>query len=223
MELLSSEFRGRRLIGSPSFQARFVGVPIARVVREEAEDCPLDTSTLSKGPPIPLRCGTGLRRCVCHPDQIALVRGTHHIAFVTADIDRLVAFYERVFDAQVIGDREDRGRRHALIALGDTVLHPFEIPADRVPGRQPMFERGRLDHVALEATSEDAFLEIRRRLIEEEAHATEDGLVTDMGGSVWSFSFHDPDGMWGEVMWIPPGASLKDVKRPPEWEMIDPS
>jgi hypothetical protein len=29
--------------------------------------------------------------------------------------------------------------------------------------------------------------------------------------------------MWGEVMWIPPGASLKDVKRPPEWEMIDPS
>jgi len=135
----------------------------------------------------------------------------------------LVAFYERVFDAQVIGDREDRGRRHTLIALGDTVLHPFEIPADRVPGRQPMFERGRLDHVALEATSEDAFLEIRRRLIEEEAHATEDGLVTDMGGSVWSFSFHDPDGMWGEVMWIPPGASLKDVKRPPEWEMIDPS
>lgn len=37
LELLSSEFRGRRLIGSPNFEARFAGVPIARVVREEGE------------------------------------------------------------------------------------------------------------------------------------------------------------------------------------------
>jgi hypothetical protein len=24
-------------------------------------------------------------------------------------------------------------------------------------------------------------------------------------------------------MWMPPGASFDDIKRPPEWEMIDPS
>ncbi|HET7745088.1 MAG TPA: VOC family protein [Gaiellaceae bacterium] len=152
-----------------------------------------------------------------------LIDGFHHIAFLTADLDRLMGFYERVFDARVLGDREDRGRRHALIALGEhTVLHPFEVPADRVPDRQAMFERGRLDHLAFNAASKDAFLEIRRRLIAEGVHATEDGLVTDMGGSVWSVSYHDPDGMWVEVMWMPPGARFDDIKRPPEWEMIDP-
>jgi hypothetical protein len=36
-------------------------------------------------------------------------------------------------------------------------------------------------------------------------------------------SLHDPDGMWCEVMWMPPGASFDDIKRAPEWEMIDPS
>jgi catechol 2,3-dioxygenase-like lactoylglutathione lyase family enzyme len=154
---------------------------------------------------------------------VTLVRGFHHVAFVTSDLDRLVAFYQRIFDAHVVLDRDDGGRRHALIEIGEhAALHPFEVPADQVPGRQAMFERGRLDHVALDATTKEAFLEIRRRLIAEGAHATEDGLVTDMGGSVWSISFHDPDGMWGEVMWVPPGASFDDIKRPPEWEMIDP-
>ena len=150
--------------------------------------------------------------------------GFHHIAFLTADLDRLIGFYERVFDAKVIADREDSGRHHALIAIGEhIVLHPFEVPADLVPGRQPMFERGRIDHLAFNAASQGAFLEIRRRLIAEGAQATEGGLVTDMGGSVWSFSFHDPDGMWGEVMWMPPSARFSDIERPPEWKMIDPS
>jgi catechol 2,3-dioxygenase-like lactoylglutathione lyase family enzyme len=29
-----------------------------------------------------------------------LVEGVHHVAFLTEDMDRLVAFYERVFDAR---------------------------------------------------------------------------------------------------------------------------
>lgn len=120
-------------------------------------------------------------------------------------------------------DREDGGRRHSLIEIGPiTTLHPFEVPASEVPGRQPMFERGRLDHVALNTSSEEAFREIRRRLIAEGAHATENGLVTDMGGSVWSFSFHDPDGTWSEVMWAGPDARFEDIGRPDEWKMIDP-
>ena len=152
-----------------------------------------------------------------------LVDGFHHVAFLTADLDRLIAFYERIFDARVALEREDGGRRHALIQIGErTTLHPFEVQADKVPGRKPMFERGRLDHLALDATSKEAFLEIRRRLIADGAHATEDGLVTDMGGSVWSISFHDPDGAWGEVMWAPPHARFDGIKSPPEWEMIDP-
>jgi catechol 2,3-dioxygenase-like lactoylglutathione lyase family enzyme len=151
---------------------------------------------------------------------VTLLNDLHHLAFVTADMDRLISFYERMFDARVTLDRDDGGLRHAFIEVGPhTVLHPFEAPADKVPGRQEIFDRGRLDHFALNAASEEAFREIRRRLIAEGANATEGGLVTDMG-SVLSFSFHDPDEGWHEVMWV------KDVpdarpKSPPEWEMID--
>jgi catechol 2,3-dioxygenase-like lactoylglutathione lyase family enzyme len=150
-----------------------------------------------------------------------LVNDLHHMTFLTADLDRLISFYERVFEARTT-DRDDGGRRHAFIEIGPhTVLHPFEVPASLVPGRQPIFERGRLDHFALSAASEEAFREIRRRLIAEGAHATEDGLVTDIG-AMWSLSFHDPDGGWHEVMWVKPGTSLaEDMKRPEEWEMVD--
>jgi catechol 2,3-dioxygenase-like lactoylglutathione lyase family enzyme len=154
--------------------------------------------------------------------SVALVNDLHHMTFLTSDMDRLIAFYERVFDARVTLDREDGGRRHAFIEIGPhTVLHPFEVPSDEVPGRRPIFGRGRLDHFALNAASEDAFREIRRRLIAEGAHATEGGLVTDMG-ALLSFSFHDPDDGWHEVIWVKSGATSEDVlKRPAEWEMIE--
>ena len=152
---------------------------------------------------------------------MALVNDLHHMTFLTADMDRLISFYERIFDARVTLDREDGGRRHAFIEIGDhTVLHPFLVPEADVPGRQEIFKRGRLDHFAFNAVSEDAFREIRRRLIAEGAHATEGGLVTDMG-AVWSLSFHDPDEGWHEVMWAKPGAALADLKPPPEWRMIE--
>jgi catechol 2,3-dioxygenase-like lactoylglutathione lyase family enzyme len=153
---------------------------------------------------------------------VTLVDDLHHVAFLTADLDRLIAFYERIFDARVTLDRDDGGRRHAFIAIGPrTVLHPFEVPAERVPGRQPIFERGRLDHLAFNTASEEAFREIRRRLIAESAHATEGGLVTDMG-SLLSFSFHDPDGAWHEVIWVKPDAPPDAAPtRPDEWQMIE--
>ena len=151
-----------------------------------------------------------------------LVNDLHHMTFLTADLDRLISFYERIFEARVTFDRDDGGRRHAFIEIGPhTVLHPFEVPASAVPGREPIFERGRLDHFALNAASEEAFRKIRHRLIAEGAHATDGGLVTDMG-AMWSLSFHDPDGGWHEVMWVKPDASLDDMTRPDEWVMIDP-
>ena len=152
---------------------------------------------------------------------MALLNDLHHMTFLTADMDRLMAFYERIFDARVMLDLEEDGVRHAFIEIGPhTVLHPFEVPGVEVPGRQPIFERGRLDHFALNAASEQAFREIRRRLIAEQAHATEDGLVTDMGAML-SFSFHDPDGGWNELMWVKPDVPLEELKGPSEWTMID--
>ena len=49
---------------------------------------------------------------------------------------------------------------------------------------------------------------------------SEGGLVTDMG-SLLSFSFHDPDDGWHEVIWVKPGGAENGLKRPPDWKMID--
>ena len=67
-----------------------------------------------------------------------LSTGIHHIATVTSDIERLIDFYESVFDASVIADLTEGGLRHAFIDLGGgVVLHPFAVPGadvDRYTG-----------------------------------------------------------------------------------------
>jgi catechol 2,3-dioxygenase-like lactoylglutathione lyase family enzyme len=67
-----------------------------------------------------------------------LLNGIHHLTFVTSDMDRLIAFYERVFGARVTVDLEEEGLRHAFIEVGPhTVLHPFQVPGSsrRAPSR----------------------------------------------------------------------------------------
>jgi catechol 2,3-dioxygenase-like lactoylglutathione lyase family enzyme len=145
--------------------------------------------------------------------------GIHHLSTLTADMDRLIGFYERVFDARVTLDMEEDGLRHTFIELGSgTVLHPFQIPGIEVPQDEiPMFQRGRLDHFGLNAASEDAFHELRRRVIAEGAG---DGLVTDMG-PLLSFSFTDPDGAGLEVMWVKPGVPVETTLPRAEWTVAE--
>jgi hypothetical protein len=59
----------------------------------------------------------------------------------------------------------------------------------------PIFDRGRVDHIALSAASPEAFEKIRERLVSEGAS---DGTITDFG-TVLSVFFRDPDGMEAEV------------------------
>src|SRR3712207_9224075 len=76
--------------------------------------------------------------------KLPLLNDIHHLTFVTSDMDRLIAFYERVFGARVTVDLEEEGLRHAFIEVGPyTVLHPFQVPGVEPPGQQPMFGRGR--------------------------------------------------------------------------------
>jgi catechol 2,3-dioxygenase-like lactoylglutathione lyase family enzyme len=147
-----------------------------------------------------------------------LLDDINHLTFVTADMDRLISFYERVFGARTTVDLEEEGLRHALIEVGPhTVLHPFQIPGIDPPGQQPMFERGRLDHFALNAVSEEAFRELHRRI---EAEGALDSVVTDMG-SMLLFSFLDPDDGRHEVVWRKPGVPVEAGLRQAEWKTVE--
>lgn len=121
--------------------------------------------------------------------------GVNHIAFLTSDIDEMVSFYEEVFGASkivdlAIPDPANPGR-HVLIDVGGgAALHAFQF-ADHLPGRlQPMFQRGRIDHFALNAADEATFERFRAALV---ARGVSDGTVTDFG-VMRVLSFTDPDG-----------------------------
>ena len=85
-----------------------------------------------------------------------------------------------------------------------------------VPGPEPMFARGRLDHFALNADSQESFRELRRRVVAEGAG---DGVVTDMG-SLWSLTFTDPDGGGHEVIWAKAGVPVSESLNRSDWTTV---
>ena len=107
---------------------------------------------------------------------------------------------------------DQQGFRLTLVWIGPTSeLNVFELDGNTEHDRQvPMFGRGRLDHLALEAASIDAFDEIRDRLLARDAT---DGFVTDFG-HILSLFFRDPDGLEAEVCVQNPDAT-PGVRNPP--------
>lgn len=145
-----------------------------------------------------------------------LTTGFNHIATLTNDAARLHRFYEEVFEAEVLRDGPEiegnDGVRLSIVKIGPwSELNVFQIDGNTEADRQvPMFERGRLDHFALQADSIDAFETIRNRLI---AGGAADAFVTDFG-PVLSVFFRDPDGLEGEVCVTNPDA-VPGVTNPP--------
>jgi catechol 2,3-dioxygenase-like lactoylglutathione lyase family enzyme len=142
--------------------------------------------------------GTGVRDPRPLEEDHMLLDGINHVATLTSDTDRLHRFYRDVFGATVSDDQPaGPGMRLSIIDLAPGVhLNAFEIDGnEEALAERAMFQRGRIDHVGLQAASEAAFDEIRQRLID---HGATDGFVTDFGPvlSVW---FVDPDGLEGEV------------------------
>lgn len=141
-----------------------------------------------------------------------LLSGINHVAVLTGDTARFVEFYRGVFDAT---DEEIQGRpgfKLTLVWVGPTAeLNVFELADNTEHERQtPMFGRGRLDHLALEASSLEAFDEIRERLL---ARGATDGFVTDFG-HMFSLFFRDPDGLEAEVC-VPNPDARPGVHNPP--------
>ena len=142
-----------------------------------------------------------------------LLDGVNHVAILTSDTERFVKFYREVFEAEVDGSQSmgDEGTL-TFIRIGTRAeINLFEVHGNNEAQRQtPMFGRGRIDHLGLQAPSLDAFEEIRRRLIERGAA---DEFVTDFG-SILSLFFVDPDGLEGEVCVANPDAK-PGVSNPP--------
>jgi catechol 2,3-dioxygenase-like lactoylglutathione lyase family enzyme len=142
-----------------------------------------------------------------------LLDGMNHVAIITSDTDRLHAFYRDVFDATVSHDLTERpGFRLSIVDVGPhTELNVFEVDGNLEAARQtPMFGRGRIDHLALQAASHGAFDTIRNRLIERGAT---DGFVTNFGPTL-SLFFRDPDGLEAEVCVANPDAKPGELNPP---------
>lgn len=126
--------------------------------------------------------------------------GFNHVATMTADLDRYLAFYKDIFGAEVLSmmeAREDHPRMAIVNMGGDSALNVFEVAADSIVGdRTKMGGRGPIDHYALAVGSEEQLLEIRDRLVEVGASP---GDVTQFGPTLLSVFFRDPDGAELEV------------------------
>ena len=134
-----------------------------------------------------------------------LLDGVNHVAILTNDSDRLHEFYRRIFDATVERDAQlGPGVRLSFVDIGPaSQLNVFQVDASSEADRQtPMFGRGRIDHLGLQAASKEAFDTIRGRLMDAGAC---DGFVTDFGPMLSVF-FRDPDGLEGEVCVANPAA-----------------
>ena len=134
-------------------------------------------------------------------ENIMLLDGINHIAWISKDVACLGRFYAEVFDADVGPTRThgtDGKETMTIIRIGlHTELNIFVIEGNTEAERQtPMWGRGRIDHVGLQAASPEAFATIRQRLIDK---AASDGTINDFG-AVHSIFFRDPDGLEGEVL-----------------------
>jgi len=134
-----------------------------------------------------------------------LLDGINHVGMLTNDTARLVAFYRDIFGATAREVERNDDMMLTFIHVGPhTELNVFEIKGNSEAQHQvPMFGRGRLDHIGLQAVNREAFDEIRQRLI---ACGATDGFVTDFG-MAHSLFFTDPDGLEGEVLVTVSGAT----------------
>ncbi len=142
-----------------------------------------------------------------------LLNGINHVAIMTKDRQRFIDFYRDVFEAEVLGEQRmgDEGVL-TFVCIGEqSEINLFEVHGNTEADRQtPMFGRGRIDHLGLQADSLQAFEEIRRRLI---GRGAADEFVTDFG-PVLSLFFVDPDGLEGEVCVANPDARPGVVNPP---------
>ena len=125
--------------------------------------------------------------------------GFNHVATLTPDMDRLVAFYEAAFGAAKTFEmdaRQDHPRMVILDLGAGAALNVFETTPEEIIGeRRRQGGRGAIDHFALAVDSLAELERTRDRLVEAGADI---GEIQRLGDE-WSLFFRDPDGMELEV------------------------
>ena len=128
-----------------------------------------------------------------------VTNGFNHVATLTSDMDRTVAFYRNAFEAEVTFEMQKQDDHPHMVILdlgGGAALNVFEVDADEIIGeRRKQGHRGAIDHYTLAVDSKDALEQVKGRLVDAGA---EIGEIQRLGGE-WSLFFRDPDGMELEV------------------------
>ncbi len=129
----------------------------------------------------------------------AITTGFNHVATLTTDLDRLKAWYLKVFDADTVFEMEAKGDhpRMAIIDLGGgAALNVFEVEASAIIGeRRTIGRRGAIDHFGIAVADRAALDDVRGRL---EAAGADIGEIQQLGDE-WSLFFRDVDGTELEV------------------------
>ena len=129
-----------------------------------------------------------------------ITAGFNHIATLSTDLDRTVAWYADAFgaDKQFEMDAEGDHPRMAIVGLGGgAALNIFEVAPDAIIGdRRRIGGRGAIDHFGIAVDSRATLEEVRDRLV---ALGTDIGEIQNLGGDTWSLFFRDVDGMELEV------------------------
>jgi catechol 2,3-dioxygenase-like lactoylglutathione lyase family enzyme len=129
-----------------------------------------------------------------------ITNGLNHVATLTTDLDRLVAFYEQVFGAEetfrMDEARDDHPRMVILHLGGGGYLNAFEVGEGEIIGEQRRLGgRGAIDHYALSVDSRATLEAVEQRLRDAGAAI---GEIQRLGDE-WSLFFRDIDGMELEV------------------------
>lgn len=134
----------------------------------------------------------------------------HHVALVTNDMKKTVAFYRDLLGGRVVmAHRLGRpgNERHYFISVTPTTVFAFfEFPDAELPSHKDatLPSTGRaLDHIAFFAPDEATFDDWYRRLgAAGVSHLTP---IREMGIGIRAFFFADPNDIVLEVMSPPPG------------------
>jgi catechol 2,3-dioxygenase-like lactoylglutathione lyase family enzyme len=130
---------------------------------------------------------------------MAITTGFNHVATLTPDLDRFAAWYDDVFDAEVVFRMDatpDHPRMFILDMGGGAALNVFEVAPDDIVGeRRRQGGRGAIDHFGIAVDSLGTLERVKERLV---AAGADIGEIQRLGDE-WSLFFRDCDGMELEV------------------------